>query len=77
MKIYCHGRPVALQCMDLNMVNREYPDLPKHRLKPNLCKPVFNEDHQSRVYLSCDGPKRLDVQFSLKDFVAYRYPNGL
>ena len=32
MKIYCHGRPVALQCMDLNMVNREYPDLPKHRL---------------------------------------------
>ena len=53
------------------------PDLPKHRLKPNLCKPVFNEDHQSRVYLSCDGPKRLDVQFSLKDFVAYRYPNGL
>ena len=51
MKIYCHGRPVALQCMDLNMVNREYLDLPKHRLKPNLCKPVFNEDHQSRVYL--------------------------
>jgi hypothetical protein len=51
MKIYCHGRPVALQCMDLNMVNREYPNLPKHRLKPNLCKPVFNEDHQSRVYL--------------------------
>jgi hypothetical protein len=33
------------------MVNRESPDLPKHRLKPNLCKPVFNEDHQSRVYL--------------------------
>ena len=51
MKIYCHGRSVALQCMEAIWSIASSPDPPKHRLKPNLCKPVFVEDRFAKIWL--------------------------